>query len=824
MKSLLFYFLQTIICSGILYGYYYTALRNKKFHLYNRYYLLFAAAVSIIIPLLNIPVYFAAKPDQSFAFVQVLTVFSPDNTQPVITTEGSTIAINSFFNWENILKILYSVVVLVIFIRFLMAIFHINKLVKKYVAERIDHIYFINTEEPGTPFSFFKWLFWNKKIELNSEKGEKIFRHELFHIRQKHSLDIIFFEMLTAVFWINPFFHFFKKEIKAIHEFLADEFAIIENEEWNYAELLLMQVLKSPNHLLNPFFHNQIKRRIAMITSSKKPGYQYLRKIMVLPVAAIIIALFAFKYKEIKSNAQWKVNFQDSIKPGAKNALTPDTVKLGFGNADNRSVHFNGIALEDKNGKIVNIPPVTLNEVKFAIKDTSKPLDGMLFVINGKERPDIKSLSGIDSIIKPNDISSINVLKGPSALANYGEKGKNGVLEIFTKDYPQTDALKPLMSLFGTDIRANSVVMRNPAIKTRNSIILPDLIIFNKKEYSVDAFKNKVEGGRVEAKFVIIVPPNNSEDIKKYGDRAKNGVVIFEEGKIIKDVSVESIESNIRVDNIIDQKVDSFSVNEKTIEINNQIKVDNIIFEKVEVEPSFPGGEAAWRKFLEKNLKPSVPSKNGAPNGAYTVWIQVTVDKEGNLSDLKALTKFGYGMEEECLRVMKLSPKWLPAKQNGHVVTARKKQRVDFVVNAGKEVTKTIINTSAIKDYDNPFNWDYHDPEFINWRRQAISEIKASARKEGKAAYIYKGRTYIFGRINNPDPTIASFAEQDGTNHAFLLNDELVTSIDEINKRFTRNDIIKLGLISKEESVKRFNLNDIVVSIETLDNKLITKK
>jgi hypothetical protein len=179
----------------------------------------------------------------------------------------------------------------------------IARLANIYPGEKIDNIRFINTSEPSTPFSFFRWLFWNKKIELNSYNGQQIFRHELFHIRQKHSWDTIFLEITAMLFWLNPFFHLIKKEIKVIHEFLADKFAVVENREWDYAELLLMQVLGSPNaRLTNPFFHNQIKRRITMLTTSKKPGAQYLQKIMVLPFAVIIIVLFAFSYKNKGNN------------------------------------------------------------------------------------------------------------------------------------------------------------------------------------------------------------------------------------------------------------------------------------------------------------------------------------------------------------------------------------------------------------------------------------------------------------------------------------------------------------------------------------------
>lgn len=297
MKPILLYLLQVITSSGILYGYYHLILRNKKFHQYNRYYLLVATAISICIPFLRIPVYFNA-PETEAMLRRTLTVFSYGNFEED-TVAATVFQEPGWFNWENSLLSLYIVIAVFLLTRFCLAIIRIVRLVKIYPGEKMDNIHFINTNEPATPFSFFRWLFWNNKIELNSDKGQQIFRHELFHIRQKHSWDIIFTEIITVLFWLNPFFHLIKKEIRAIHEFLADKFAVEESREWEYAELLLMQVLGSPNtRLTNPFFHNQIKRRITMLTTSKKPGAQYLRKIMVLPFAVIIVGLFAFTYKK----------------------------------------------------------------------------------------------------------------------------------------------------------------------------------------------------------------------------------------------------------------------------------------------------------------------------------------------------------------------------------------------------------------------------------------------------------------------------------------------------------------------------------------------
>jgi len=107
---------------------------------------------------------------------------------------------------------------------------------------------------------------------------------------------------------------------------------------------------------------------------------------------------------------------------------------------------------------------------------------------------------------------------------------------------------------------------------------------------------------------------------------------------------------------------------------------ENKIFEKVEIEAQFPGGDAAWRKYLERNLSGFNPADNGAPAGTYTTYVQFVVDKDGNISDVKPLTNFGYGMEDEAVKVIKKVPKWTPAIQNGRKVKAYRKQPITFVV------------------------------------------------------------------------------------------------------------------------------------------------
>jgi protein TonB len=109
---------------------------------------------------------------------------------------------------------------------------------------------------------------------------------------------------------------------------------------------------------------------------------------------------------------------------------------------------------------------------------------------------------------------------------------------------------------------------------------------------------------------------------------------------------------------------------------------DNKIFDKTEINAMFPGGQREWQDFLVKNLNPNIPVDKGAPEGTYKVMLQFIVDRNGNISDLKPLTHFGYGMEEEVVRVMKLSPNWSPAIQNGKTVKAYTKQPITFAITA----------------------------------------------------------------------------------------------------------------------------------------------
>lgn len=110
--------------------------------------------------------------------------------------------------------------------------------------------------------------------------------------------------------------------------------------------------------------------------------------------------------------------------------------------------------------------------------------------------------------------------------------------------------------------------------------------------------------------------------------------------------------------------------------------INNRIFEKVESEAEYPGGTAEWTKFLQKKLSGFNPADNGAIAGRYQAVVRFIVAKDGSVSDIKAETKFGYGMEQQVIKMIGESGKWMPAMQNGKPVNAYRRQPVTFMVES----------------------------------------------------------------------------------------------------------------------------------------------
>jgi protein TonB len=150
------------------------------------------------------------------------------------------------------------------------------------------------------------------------------------------------------------------------------------------------------------------------------------------------------------------------------------------------------------------------------------------------------------------------------------------------------------------------------------------------------------------------------------------------------------------VEKVEDIKEDA-AISTKTVETENKVQIvqapvdepkvidvptddEGKVFNKVEIEAEYPGGAAAWGKYLRNNLDANTPVDNGASEGTYTVVVRFIVSRDGSISDVVAETKHGFGMEAEAIKIIKKGPKWTPAQQNGRYVNAYRRQPITFVV------------------------------------------------------------------------------------------------------------------------------------------------
>jgi TonB family protein len=271
-----------ISCSAVLSGYYYFFLRNRSFHVYNRFFVLLIFPFSIILPFVSIP--FLDKTNQND--LPVLRNFSAEMLpEVIITPQPAFQGLAAYY----IIGVLYLAVLLLFSFRIYGSVSYLFKISRQYPFMSLGKLKVFFTNEPGSPFSFFRWIFWSNKLDTESVEGRQVLQHELYHVKEKHAFDLLFTECILAFCWFNPFFFYLRKELKAIHEFLADQAAINGIDRSTYAELLLLHAISEKKYqLTHSFFQNHIKRRVIMLTEKNKTSFAYLRRLMCLPILFIL--------------------------------------------------------------------------------------------------------------------------------------------------------------------------------------------------------------------------------------------------------------------------------------------------------------------------------------------------------------------------------------------------------------------------------------------------------------------------------------------------------------------------------------------------------
>jgi N-acetylmuramoyl-L-alanine amidase len=300
MPAFFYYLVKVLVCSGLFYAYYYFALRNKKINHFNRYYLLSAATLSWIIPLLKID-FFDRHLVQPPPVVKILQVVAGGGN---FFSEEDPAATQAQWDWTTSIAVLFLLISLFFFVRTLLSLLRIAWLIHVSPREQRGKACLVYSNAKGTPFSFFRYIFWNKDIRLDSPEGQRVFRHEWAHSRGRHSLDRLFLHGCLVVGWYNPFVWLILRELNMVHEFLADQESVEEGDVSSLAVLLLTSAFPGmqPSDLVHGFFHSPVERRVGMLVQ-RRPGLSFIRRWGILPLIPVMLFFFAFRVKEDPSGS-----------------------------------------------------------------------------------------------------------------------------------------------------------------------------------------------------------------------------------------------------------------------------------------------------------------------------------------------------------------------------------------------------------------------------------------------------------------------------------------------------------------------------------------
>ncbi|MCP4443328.1 MAG: M56 family metallopeptidase [Aureispira sp.] len=309
MNIMISYLLTTTLGLILFYLLYKLFLSRETFFKLNRFLLLGGIIMGLFTPLLTnfIPI------EESTIPVVYLPTYGIQDTSNWIkkTIEANN---QSFFSWSLLVSNIYIlgfVFSMVLFIKGIIRIYHLKRYAKvtKYMNYALAH-----TAEVHSPFSFGNTIFISTQIIIPLNDLEKILLHEEAHVKQKHTRDVIFLELLKIIFWFNPIIYYYDRELRNIHEYLADKAVLDNTSTKQYGKLLIKQsVLGLKIKFANHFIYSQLKNRISMMVRKRSSKYSYSKYILIYPIAIVLISSIA-----IQSSC--------NISPQAEAEINPDTL------------------------------------------------------------------------------------------------------------------------------------------------------------------------------------------------------------------------------------------------------------------------------------------------------------------------------------------------------------------------------------------------------------------------------------------------------------------------------------------------------------------
>jgi TonB family protein len=501
-------------------------LRNERFFILNRIFLVSGILASIIFPFFT------------FHYSVVLPVV-PNIALSEPTVQG-IVATDEPFPTQNVLLALYILGISYLLFRIFKQTLPVFHIIQKSEVLQHSSAKLIRTAKYPASFSFFSFVFVNPSID--EIETNEIVNHELEHIRQQHWIDLLLFEILRTMQWFNPVVWLYGHLIRQNHEYLADEQALQRSSNPAiYRAALLNQMFGGPViSLANSFNYSLNKKRFTMMKQTISSPIRKLRLLLVLPlIAGVFYAFAAPEYKFIQAE-ELATNVTQSEKTikgkvsdeKGKPLKSASVVILGktIGTITDENGNFmlkvtddSPIMISYVGFKSLKVNPDFEKEMQITMKGAtiSIKLDDQISEAREKEQIDLNKsnvlviIDGKESTkaemekINPDKIESIDVLKDKASAEKYGGKGKDGVIIITLKNDDKTQNFK---------VHSTSPFEFRNADESKNQALVV------------------VDGIVAENQDVNAIPPETIESVSVlkdesatilYGDKGKNGVILI---------------------------------------------------------------------------------------------------------------------------------------------------------------------------------------------------------------------------------------------------------------------------------------------------------
>ncbi|WP_177428337.1 M56 family metallopeptidase, partial [Candidatus Venteria ishoeyi] len=297
---------------------YYVFLRKETFFKFNRFYLFFSVLVSFVIPFAPVSIDISKISEFSQQLESIveyrkqvenfwvefdeitpesLGIYSSSqkadfddlSISPDFSAAEKTLSLKFYVSF------IYCIGVGILFMRFIFRLAMLFHFISRCKIKRMQNVKLAIFSEAISPFAFGPYLITHEDL-LNSPEFDQVYSHEAVHIRQYHSLENIFMELVLVIGWFHPLLWLHRNAIKENHEFLADHGALSqkENNQQSYKELILKQLISNRIfELANSLNFKPLKRRIKMMSKSKSKRGAKLKVLAAIPLAALLFLLFA---------------------------------------------------------------------------------------------------------------------------------------------------------------------------------------------------------------------------------------------------------------------------------------------------------------------------------------------------------------------------------------------------------------------------------------------------------------------------------------------------------------------------------------------------